>query len=1052
VVNEKQIFESVKALPSFSEEEEKVLDFWEKNEVFDKLREMRKGGPLFRWLEGPPTANGLPHIGHALTRAIKDVFLRHKSMHGFDVVPWVAGWDCHGLPVELEVEKTLGFSDKSQIEEFGMVNFNSECRKSVFKYVKEWQDMSKRIGFWLDFENRYSTMDENYVESVWWSLKEIHKKGLLYLGYKVVPYCPRCGTPLSSHEVGQGMMETTDPSVHVKFKSLDFEDTYYLAWTTTPWTLISNACLTVHPEVDYVQVEYNGEKLILAESKAKELLDDYTVLQKLKGKDLEYKKYEQLFPFIVPEEDAFYVTLANYVTTEEGTGIVHSAPAFGEDDAEIGKKYGLPAMNPVLEDGTFSEEITDFAGLFVKTADPKIMDNLKERGLLFKKGVYKHTYPFCYRCDGPLLYYSIEAWYIEMSKLRDRLVANNKKVRWQPAHLKTGRFGNFIEEVRDWALSRNRFWGTPLPIWLCENNHRTVVGSRKELEDLYGKPLAEDFSLHRPWVDEITFDCPECKKTCERVPYVIDCWYDAGSAFFAQYHYPFENKDLFKEHFPFDFITEAIDQTRGWFYTLLAISTVLFDKPAYLNCLTMGHTLDGKGKKMSKSKGNMIVAGDVIPKYGADAVRWFLYSYPTWNSVRVDPEQIYDSMKKFILTLWNSYSFFVSNANVDNFNPTTFEVPLEERPELDKWLISEANYLTKSIEVALENMTVHLAVQAFEKFVIDKFSNWYLRQSRRRFWKNGLDKDKKSAYVTTYEVLVKLSKLLAPFIPFIAEQLHQNLVKRLDSEAPLSVHLLPYPVLNKKELNPNLSRDMNKVLSLVTAGRSIRSSANIKLRQPLSELILISPLGKKDLIEKYETVFKEELNVKKITLSKSSEELVSYIIKPNFKILAPKVKSAVKGIGAQLEKLDPNQSKEYVELLAKGDTIVLSVEGTEFQLSPEDLEYRIEVQEGFAGEEAEGYLLLFNLTLTNELKQEGYVRDIIRRIQTMRKDLDLEYTQQIILSIETDEFGLEAITKHEEYIKEETLSKDLQFKKPSEGHFKEWEFDGFKVTIGIESL
>ncbi len=1052
MVNEKHVFESVEALPSFSEEEEKVLDFWEKNEVFDKVREMRKGGPLFRWLEGPPTANGLPHIGHALTRAIKDVFLRHKSMHGFDVVPWVAGWDCHGLPVELEVEKTLGFSDKSQIEEFGMVNFNSECRKSVFKYVKEWQDMSKRIGFWLDFENRYSTMDENYVESVWWSLKEIHKKGLLYLGYKVVPYCPRCGTPLSSHEVGQGMMETTDPSVHVKFKSLDFEDTYYLAWTTTPWTLISNVCLTVHPDIDYVQVEHNGEKLILAESKAEELLDEYTVLQKLKGRDLEFKKYEQLFPFIVPEEEAFYVTLANYVTTEEGTGIVHSAPAFGEDDAEIGKKYGLPAMNPVLEDGSFSEEITDFAGLFVKTADPKIMDNLKERGLLFKKGVYKHTYPFCYRCDGPLLYYSIEAWYIEMSKMRDRLVANNKQIRWQPAHLKTGRFGNFIEEVRDWALSRNRFWGTPLPIWLCENNHRTVVGSRKELKDLYGKPLAEDFSLHRPWVDEITFDCPECQKTCERVPYVIDCWYDAGSAFFAQYHYPFENKDLFREHFPFDFITEAIDQTRGWFYTMLAISTVLFDKPAYMNCLTMGHTLDGKGKKMSKSKGNMIVAGDVIPKYGADAVRWFLYSYPTWNSVRVDPEQIYDSMKKFILTLWNSYSFFVSNANVDNFNPTTFEVPLKERPELDKWLISEVNFLTKSIEDALENMTVHLAVQAFEKFVIDEFSNWYLRQSRRRFWKNGFDKDKKSAYITTYEVLVKLSKLLAPFIPFIAEQLHQNLVRRLDSKVPLSVHLLSYPVLNKKELDPNLSRDMNRVLSLVTAGRSIRSSANIKLRQPLSELILISPLGKKDLIEKYENVFKEELNVKKITLSKSSEELVSYIIKPNFKVLAPKVKSSVKGIGAQLEKLDPNQSREYVKLLAKGDSVVLSVEGTEFQLFPEDLEYRIEVQEGFAGEEAEGYLLLFNLTITNELKQEGYVRDIIRRVQTMRKELDLDYTQQIVLSIETDEFGLEAIAKHVEYIKEETLSKDLQFKKPSKGHFKDWEFDEFKVAIGVEPL
>ncbi len=1050
--NEKQVFESVKALPSFSKDEEETLTFWEENKVFDKLREMRKGSPLFKWLEGPPTANGLPHIGHALTRAIKDVFLRHKSMHGFEVVPWVAGWDCHGLPVELEVEKTLGFTDKSQIEEFGMVNFNAECRKSVFKYVKEWREMSERIGFWVDFENRYATLDENYVESVWWSLKEIDKKGLLYLGYKVVPYCPRCGTPLSSHEVGQGMMETTDPSVFVKIKAEGFEDTYYLVWTTTPWTLISNVCITVHPDIDYVQVEYNGEKLILAEKKADELLETYAVLQKFKGKDLEYKKYEQLFQYIVPEEDAFYVTLANYVTTDEGTGIVHSAPAFGEDDAEIGKQYGLPVMNPVLEDGSFSDEIVDFAGLFVKDADPKIMDNLKERGLLFKKGVYKHIYPFCYRCDGPLLYYSTETWYIEMSKMRDRLVANNDLVRWQPAHLKKGRFGNFIEEVRDWALSRNRFWGSPLPIWLCEDNHKTVIGSRKELEELYGKPLAKDFSLHRPWVDEITFDCPECQKKAERVPYVIDCWYDAGSAPFAQYHYPFENKELFDKHFPYDFITEAIDQTRGWFYTLLAISTVLFDKPAYLNCLTMGHTLDAKGKKMSKSKGNMIRANEVIPEYGADAVRWFLYSYPTWNSVRVDPEQIYETMKKFILTLWNSYSFFVSNANVDNFDPKTFNVPLNERPELDKWLISEVNYLAKTIDDALENMTVHIAAQAFEKFVIDKFSNWYLRQSRRRFWRGELDTDKKSAYVTTYEVLVKLSKMLAPFIPFISEKLHQNLVRRLDSEAALSVHFLDYPTINKKEVDANLSRDMNKVLSLVTAGRSIRSSANIKLRQPLSELILISPLGKKDLIEKYEEVFKEELNVKKITLSKSSEELVNYTIKPNFKVLAPKVKSAVKGIGKELEKLDSDKTKEYVEMLAKGESIVITADDTEFQLTPDDLEYRIEVHEGFAGEEAEGYLLLFNSTITDDLKQEGYVRDIIRRVQTMRKELDLEYTQKIVLSVEVDEFGKEALKKFKEYIKEETLSKEMEFTKPKEGLIKDWKFDEFEVTIGVKPL
>jgi len=1052
VVNEKQVFDSVKALPSFSEEEEKILDFWEKNKVFDKLREMRKGSPLFRWLEGPPTANGLPHIGHALTRAIKDVYLRHKSMLGFDVVPWVAGWDCHGLPVELEVEKTLGFTDKSQIEEYGMVKFNAECRKSVFKYVKEWRDMSERIGFWVDFENRYATLDENYVESVWWSLKEIDNKGLLYLGYKVVPYCPRCGTPLSSHEVGQGMMETTDPSVFVKIKSLDFEDTYYLVWTTTPWTLISNVCITVNPDIDYVQVEYNGEKLILAEKKAEELLDDYTVLQKFKGKNMEHKKYEQLFPYIVPEEDAFYVTLAKYVTTEEGTGIVHSAPAFGEDDSVIGKQYGLPVMNPVLEDGTFSEEITDFAGLFVKDADSKIMDNLKERGLLFKKGVYTHTYPFCYRCDGPLLYYSTETWFIEMSKMRDRLVANNDKVRWQPAHLKEGRFGNFIREVRDWALSRNRYWGTPLPIWVCENDHKTVVGSKKELQELYGKSFSEDFNLHRPWVDEITFECPECQKTSTRVPYVVDCWYDAGASIFAQYHYPFENKEIFNEHFPFDFITEAIDQTRGWFYTLLAISTVLFDKPAYMSCLSMGHHLYKDGKKMSKSKGNVIFTGDVMQKYGADSVRWFLYSYPTWNSVKVDPDNIYETMKKFILTLWNSYSFFVSNANADNFNPEEFDVPLKERPDLDKWLISEANYLTKSVDEALENMTVHIAVQAFEKFVIDKFSNWYLRQSRRRFWKNELDKDKKSAYITTYEVLVKLSKMLAPFIPFISEKLHQNLVRRLDSETALSVHFLEYPTFSKKEVDADLSRDMNKVLSLITAGRSIRSSANIKLRQPLSELILISPLGKKDLIEKYEEVFKEELNVKKITLSKSSDELVNYTIKPNFKVLAPKVKSAVKGIGMELEKLDPNQTREYVGMLAKGDSITITADGTEFQLTLEDLDYRIDVQEGFAGEEAEGYLLLFNSTITEDLKQEGFVRDIIRRVQTMRKELDLEYTQEIVLSVNADEFGEEALKKFEEYIKEETLSKDLEFIKPKEGLIKDWKFDEFEVTIGVKPL
>ncbi len=1045
----KHVFETVKTTPSFPEEEEKILEFWEKSDVFNKVRESKKGKKLYRWLEGPPTANGLPHAGHALTRATKDVFLRYKLMHDFDIQPYIAGWDCHGLPVELQVEKELGFTAKSDIEEYGMRNFNEACRKSVFKYVKEWHDMSVRIGFWLDLDNPYITMDENYIESVWWSLKEIYNKGLMYLGYKVVPYCPRCGTPLSSHEVGQGMKETTDPSIFIKFKSLDFDDTYYLAWTTTPWTLISNICLTVHPDIDYVQIEHEGEKFILAKKNAENLFEDYKVLKKFKGKDLERKKYEQLFPFIVPEEEAFFVALADYVTTEDGTGIVHSAPAFGEDDSITGKKYGLPLMNPVLEDGTFSDEITDFAGLFVKNADPKIIRNLKDRGLLLKQGIYKHTYPFCYRCDGPLLYYSTETWYIKMSEMREKLVANNEQIRWQPAHLKEGRFGNFIREARDWALSRNRFWGAPLPIWTCLNDHHTILGSRKELEDLSGKPLPEGFSLHRPWVDEVTFECPECKEVARRVPYVIDAWYESGCAPFAQYHYPFENKELFEKHFPFDFITEAIDQTRGWFYTLLAISTVLFDKPAFLNCLTMGLTLDGSGRKMSKSKGNVIFSHDIIDQFGADAVRWYLFSNPTWSSVILEPSHIGDSMKKLILTLWNSYSFFVSNANVDQFDLVTFSVPLKERPELDRWMISELNYLIKTVEENMEDLVVHQSVQVFEKFVLDKFSNWYLRQSRRRFWKTELDQDKKSAYITTYEVLKTLTKLLAPFIPFLTETLYKNLVKSLDKEAPISVHMCLFPKSNEKQVDSQLSEEMNKVIGLVTAGRSIRSSANIKLRQPLSELIVITPLGKEELILKYEDLFKDELNVKKVVLQESSDKLVNYVIKPNFKILAPKVKSVVNDIRVKLENLKPKEANEFVKKLISGETILLKLEKEEYELMPEDLEYRIDVQEGFAGEEAEGYLLLFNSTITEELKQEGYVRDIIRRVQTMRKELDLEYTQKILLTIKTDEFGSKALERFIEYIKEETLSSELNLSMPKDGHIKEWEFDGFKITIGL---
>ncbi len=1051
----KQVFYNVEAMPKFADKELEVLEFWDSNNIFEKSRKKNEGKKLFRWLEGPPTANGLPHMGHVLTRSIKDAFLRYKTMKGFDVQPRIAGWDTHGLPVEREVEKELGIKEKKEIEKFGIKEFNLKCRSSVFKYEKAWREMTHRIGFWLDMDHPYITLDENYVESVWWSLKQLWEKGLIYLGYKVVPYCTRCGTPLSTHEVGQGMKETVDPSIFVKFKALDFgENTFFLAWTTTPWTLISNVCLTVHPDIDYVLIEYKNEKLILAEVRAEELFKgDYKIIQRFKGKELEYKRYEQLFPYIHTDKKAFFVTLADYVTTTEGSGIVHSAPAFGEDDAQTGQKYDLPVINPVLEDGTFDDRITDFAGLHVKKADSKIIKQLKDRGLLLKQQPYKHTYPFCPRCDTPLLYYSTPTWYIRMTKMREKLLANNEKIFWKPEFLKHGRFGNFIDSVRDWALSRNRYWGTPLPIWECKNGHKTFVGSRSELEELYGKKLPKDFSLHRPWVDEITFNCPVCGEKATRVSYVIDCWYDSGSAPFAQYHYPFENKELFEKHFPFDFITEAMDQTRGWFYTLLAIGTTLFNKSPYKSCLTMGLILDEKGLKMSKSKGNVVSPDDVIPRHGADATRWYLFSNPTWSNMRFSERLVGEALKKFILTLWNAYSFFVSNANVDNFNKNSFKVALSKRPEIDRWIISELNFLIKDIDAAMNDLSIHLAIQALEHFVIDKFSNWYLRQSRRRFWKNELDLDKKAAFTTTYEVLVGVTKLLAPFIPFLSEQLYQNLVKNIEPSAEESVHLCSYPKFIKRNTDATLSEDMNVILSLVTAGRSIRAKANIKLRQPLSELIVVAPIGKDELIKRYRVILKEELNVKRVTIKESSVDLVSYSIKPNFRVLAPKVTSAINKIKQALSDLPTNEARKYVEKLAKGDAFTIEVDGKEYELGPEDVTYQIKVTEGFEGEEVEGYQILFNTDITEELKQEGYIKDLIRRIQTMRKEMNLEYTQNINLEIACDAFGEQAIAKFKDFLKDETLTKELIVGKIGKAKYvKQWEFDEYVVEIGITPI
>jgi len=843
------------------------MKFWKDKDTFKKSLEIRKGSPRFNFYEGPPTANGKPHAGHVLPRIYKDLFPRYKTMQGY-YVPRKAGWDTHGLPVELEVEKELGINSKQEIEKYGIEEFNKKCRESVFRYEKEWRLFTERIGFWIDMDNPYITLSNDYIESVWWLLKKIWEKGLLYKGYKIVPWCPRCETALSDHEVAQGYKETEDPSIFVKFKIKNQDNTYFLAWTTTPWTLISNVALAVHPDEDYVKVKYNNEYYILAEKRLTYVFPEgsYEIIERYKGKDLEKTYYEPLFNFLPIDKDSHYVVLGEFVTLEDGTGIVHIAPAFGDEDFQIGKKYDLPFLQPVDQNGKFIKEVEPWAGIFIKKADPLIIENLKNRNLLFKEEKYLHSYPFCWRCDTPLIYYARASWYIKTTAVKEELLRNNQKINWYPEHIKEGRFGNWLANNIDWSLSRERYWGTPLPIWICEScGHQECIGSYKEL----GITDTKNFDPHKPYIDKITLKCPKCGSTMYRVPEVIDCWFDSGAMPVAQWHYPFENEEEFKASFPADFICEAIDQTRGWFYSLLAISTLVFNEPAYKNVLVTELVLDEKGEKMSKHKGNVVDPWLILNKYGADALRWYIFTVsPPWVPLRFSPDAVNEALKKFLLTLWNTVSFFSIYAEIDGFDPTKNSIPLENLEDIsDRWIISRLNSLILKVKEDMDKFNATSAARSIQSFVIDDLSNWYIRLNRERFWKSEKDNDKWSAYTTTYTVIKELTKLLAPFIPFTTEKIYQEIVRVAEKEAPESVHLCDYPQEETKYIDSVLEADMEIVRDIVTIGRMLRNQANIKIRQPLSK-IWINTKGNKENLEKLSKYIKQELNVNDIIFDK----------------------------------------------------------------------------------------------------------------------------------------------------------------------------------------
>ncbi|MDE6182472.1 MAG: isoleucine--tRNA ligase [Eubacteriales bacterium] len=1026
------------------EREKEIMAFWKENDIFKKSIDAREKGEVFTFYDGPPTANGLPHIGHILTRVVKDIIPRYKTMKGYKVLR-KAGWDTHGLPVELEIEKKLGISGKPQIENYGVEPFIKECKDSVFKYESLWEDMSERVGYWADMENPYVTYHNEYIESVWWALKQIWDKGLLYKGHKIVPYCPRCGTSLSSHEVAQGYKDVKDKSAFAKFLIKGTTNEYLLAWTTTPWTLPSNVGLVVNADEEYAKVELNGEKYILADALVSKVFGEEekpVILEKFKGLEIKGMEYEPLFDYaknIVGDKKAYFVVCDSYVTLTDGTGIVHCAPAFGEDDARVGRDNNLPFVQLVNEEGKFLPEVTDWAGMFVKDADIEIIKKLKIENKLLKAENYEHSYPFCWRCDTPLLYYARDTWFIAMTKMRDNLVKNNNTVNWYPDNIKQGRFGNFLENVIDWGLSRERYWGTPLPIWECECGHREIVGSIEQLKEM-SSDCPENIELHKPYIDNVHLDCPKCNSKMKRVSEVIDCWFDSGCMPFAQWHYPFENKEIFDENFPADFISEAIDQTRGWFYTLMAISTILFDKAPYKNVIVLGHVQDKDGKKMSKSKGNAIEPWDILETQGADAVRWYFYTNSSpWLPNRFYEEAVNKGQSKFMGTLWSTYSFFVLYANIDEFNPNNYKLEYEKLESMDKWILSKLNTLIKFIDEGLENYKLTETSRAMLEFV-DDLSNWYVRCSRERFWGKDMPQDKINAYMTLYTVLTTITKLTAPFTPFIAESIYQNLVVKLDKNAPESVHLCDYPVCNEKFIDKELEKNMEMVSSIVVAGRAGRDSAKIKNRQPIGNMYI---KANEKLSEAYIEIIKDELNIKNIEFKDDVSAFTSYSFKPQLRTLGKKYGKLVPSIGNYLKEQDGNSLMS--ELKTNG-AIKFNVDGEAIELLEEDVLIDIAKMEGFVSETEKNVTIVLDTNLSEELLEEGFVREIISKIQTMRKDAEFEVLDRIEVLYSGNEKISQIMQKNEAQIKEVVLA-DVIEEGNKEGYKKEWNINGENVTL-----
>ena len=1046
---------------NFVGREKEVEKFWDENHIFEKSIEEREGCPDYIFYDGPPTANGKPHIGHVLTRVIKDMIPRYRTMKGY-LVPRKAGWDTHGLPVELEVEKALGLDGKDQIEEYGLEPFIDKCKESVWKYKGMWEDFSGTVGFWADMEHPYVTYHNSFIESEWWALKKIWEKDLLYKGFKIVPYCPRCGTPLSAQEVAQGYKDVKERSAVVRFK-VKGEDAYILAWTTTPWTLPSNLALCVNPNEDYAKVKAADGytyymacalldtvlgKLGAAENKEKgaENGPAYEVLETYKGTDLEGKEYEPLYQCAADaaakqNKKAFYVTCDTYVTLTDGTGVVHIAPAFGEDDANVGRKYGLPFVQLVDEKGNMAES-TPFAGLFVKKADPEVLKDLDARGLLFDAPKFEHSYPHCWRCDTPLIYYARESWFIKMTAVRDDLIANNNTINWIPESIGKGRFGDWIENVQDWGISRNRYWGTPLNIWECECGHMHSIGSIAELKEMSDN-CPDDIELHRPYIDAVTIKCPKCGKEMHRVPEVIDCWFDSGSMPFAQHHYPFENQELFEKQFPADFISEAVDQTRGWFYSLLAISTLIFNKAPYKNVIVLGHVQDENGQKMSKSKGNAVDPFEALEKYGADAIRWYFYiNSAPWLPNRFHGKAVTEGQRKFMGTLWNTYAFFVLYANIDEFDATKYTLEYDKLSVMDRWLLSKMNTMVKAVDDNLGNYRIPEAARALQEFV-DDMSNWYVRRSRERFWAKGMEQDKINAYMTLYTALVTVSKAAAPMIPFMTEEIYQNLVRGIDKDAPESIHLCLFPEVHEEQIDTELEQNMDHVLKLVVMGRACRNASNIKNRQPIGQMFVKAAFT---LPEFYQEIVADELNVKNVKFTEDVRDFTSYNFKPQLKTVGPKYGKMLGGIKAALDSVDGNAAMD--ELNAQG-SLKLDVNGQEITLFREDLLIETAQIEGYVSENDNGITVVLDTNLTPELLEEGFVREIISKVQTMRKEADFEVMDRIRVTYDGSEKAEAVFAKYAGEIAGEVLANKVEKAQPA-GYVKEWKINGEAVTMGVE--